>query len=183
MAVRELTRFDLTGKKHFKKIVNRSSIPFVYIDKIRRKEKKMKKNILKIAIVTMAMIFAFTGASWADGRKNGRNYQGSHKYTQNYHSPAGGYHHYKRGGNKRHYPVVQNHHHRTKVIQNHHHHTRVVHKHYYPAPVYVQPAYPYFPYACGAAPCVYGPAFNGLSVSAQIFQPGFAFSIAAGNQW
>jgi hypothetical protein len=134
----------------------------------------MKKSLLKIGIVTIALIFAFTGASWADGRKNGKNHQGAGKYYQNKHYSAAGHHppaYYNKGWNKGHYSAVARHHYRPKVVHQHY---------YYPEPVYVQP---YYPPAYAPGYYAYAPAYNEFSVSALIVQPGFAFSIATGSQW
>jgi hypothetical protein len=129
----------------------------------------MKKNLLKIGILTTALIFAFTSASWADGRKKGKYHPGAGKYIQNKHYPAASYH--KQGWKRGPYPAVH----------KHYHHPKVVHKHYYyPAPVYAQP---YYPYAYAPGYYAYAPPYNEFSVSAVIVQPGFALSIGAGSQW
>jgi hypothetical protein len=132
----------------------------------------MKKNLLKIGIVTTVLIFAITGASWADGRKKGYHHQGGGKHyaAPGHHHPA----HYNKGYNRGHYPA----------IAKHHYHTKVVHQHYYyGGPVYAQPYYPYYPYAYAPGYYAYAPAFNGFSIGATIVQPGFALSIATGSLW
>jgi len=138
----------------------------------------MKTNLLKIFIVTTALIFTFTSASWADSRKN-RNYNNiPGKHIQKKHYPAANYHqpaHYNQGWNKQHRKAVKNRHYRPKVVNNYYYAPRPVHKHYH--------QYAYDPYYVYGPYYVYEPPYNGVSVSAVIVEPGWAFSIATGSQW
>jgi len=142
----------------------------------------MKSKLLKISMLTAVLIFVFTGASWADSRKNRHHYnvQNKHYKAAKYRNPA----HYNHGWNK---------HHRRHYRKNHNRHQQVhrarrhayKHRHNYHGPVprphryHHKPVYKHHHYRHYE----HDHSYNEFSIGVLIFEPGFGFSIATKRRW
>jgi hypothetical protein len=142
----------------------------------------MKPKLLKISMMIAALIFVFTGASWADSRKNRDRNHRPEKRIESKHQRGGSDHrpvHYRHKVNqhqkhyykKPHYrrrPVQRYRHHkfqqRHQWLRKHRHHKR--HGRYYSENTYEDDS-----------------AYNEFSLAATISEPGVEFSIGTKRTW
>lgn len=96
----------------------------------------MKKKLLKISMLTAGLIFLFTGASWADGRKNRVHSNGRHKHykTAKYHDHGHRIPKLNKHRNDRYGDYHDSHHRkhrdRNHYYKRHHKHQRLMAKHH-----------------------------------------------------
>ena len=135
----------------------------------------MEKKLLKIGMLTVVLIFVFTGASWADGRKNRhhsyapeKRIRAKHQGVAKYHQPV----HYKHKMNRQHKRLYKRHYYRHRPAHRYRHH-KFDHRHHYRYDRY------------------YGensyddddPSYNEFSIAATISEPGMEFSIGTKRTW
>ncbi len=143
----------------------------------------MKAKLLKMSVMTTAIIFLFAGASWADGGKYRHHKQVGYKHIRTEHDRSDGYHkpsHYssrRHEHSRRHYKKQYDRHppahraerhafkHRQKYHRPVHKHDRcrhkVVHKHYHK----------------------HKPFYNVFSFRAPVFEPGWSVTFKTKSRW
>ena len=142
----------------------------------------MKTKLLKMSMLAAVLIFVFTGASWADGRKNRhhsytpeKRIRAKHHGVAKYHQPV----HYKHKMNRHHKGLYKKHHYRVRPahryrqpIFNHRYKWINKHRHHYRHQRYTSEN-------------SYGddPSYNEFSIAATISEPGVEFSIGTKRRW
>ena len=143
----------------------------------------MKAKLLKISVMTAAIIFLFAGASWADGGKNRHhkqvrkkhfrsNYNGSHGYQKPSHNNRSRFEHPRRDYQKhynRHRAVHRAERYAFKHCQKYHrpvhrqdrYRHKVINKHYHK----------------------HKRSYNVFSFRAPVFEPGWSVTFKTKSRW
>jgi len=134
----------------------------------------MKTKLLKMSMLAVVLIFVFTGASWADGRKNRHHRYAPEKRIRAEHHRVAKDHqpfHYKHKMSRHHKRLYKKHHYRHRPAHRsrhhkfyHRHHSR--HGRYYSENYYYNDA-----------------SYNEFSIAATISEPGKEFSIETKRRW
>ena len=142
----------------------------------------MKTKLLKISMMMAALIFVFTGASWAGSGKNRHRNNGPEKRIESKHYGGGSYHrpvHYKPQINRHHKRLYKKHHYRHRPAHRYRYHKsyrrhKWIHKqrHHYRHGRYTSEN----SYDNDAS-------YNEFSIAATISEPGVEFSIGTKRRW
>ncbi len=140
----------------------------------------MKVKLLKISVMTAAIIFLFSGASWADGAKNRHHRQGRDNQIRTTHDRSRGYQepsHFSYRGNRQHYKKHYNRHRAVHRAQRH----AFKHRHKYHRPVHRQDRYRHK--VINKHYHKHKRSYNVFSFWAPAFEPGWSVTFKTKSRW